>query len=178
LPSASDEMLNIALPAPTKFVPREVAPSKNSTVPPGTKAPVTDTVAKRVTCWPTATGLASAVMTVEVACAKALPAPPTRQTNAVANIKARRAQKIRSRTATNTQRNCDLCPDAGALPLQWLQRFQFPVGNIKHSCGTSSIAPAGGSARPGRCVPFISPICSRAANPHKFPFAAWKLAIG
>jgi hypothetical protein len=111
-PIVNDETVNIALPAPTKLDPRRVAPSKNCTDPPGTKAPVTVTVAMRVTVWPTTLGFSCDVTTVEVACAKASPAPPTRPSKAVAKMQARRAAKIRFRTADKTQRNCRPLLDA------------------------------------------------------------------
>ena len=58
LPSASDEVPSVATPAESGAVPSDVAPSKNSTEPPGDPAPgeVTATVAVSATLWPATDG--------------------------------------------------------------------------------------------------------------------------
>ena len=71
----------------------------------------------------------------------------------------------------------DLCPDAGTLPLQWLQRFQFPVGNIMHKLWNHF-------HRAGRWFPHeLGDVCHLyhrcalgAANPRKLPYR--RLEIG
>jgi hypothetical protein len=57
-PTASDDVLSAAEPPETGAIPSDVAPSKNSTEPPGLPAPggFTVTLAVIVTLWPTTDG--------------------------------------------------------------------------------------------------------------------------
>jgi hypothetical protein len=68
LPTASDEVLIDALPDDTEAVPSDVAPSKNSTVPPGEPEPgeVTVTVAVSATLAPNAEGFGALLSAVVV----------------------------------------------------------------------------------------------------------------
>ena len=68
MPTASDEVVNVALPPVRLAVPRVEAPSRKVTVPVGVPAPgeTALTVAVNVTAWPDADGFTDEVTVVEL----------------------------------------------------------------------------------------------------------------
>jgi hypothetical protein len=68
LPTESDEVVKVALPAARVAVPRVAAPSRKVTVPVGVPAPgeTALTVAVKVTAWPVADGFTDEVTVVEL----------------------------------------------------------------------------------------------------------------
>jgi hypothetical protein len=72
---------------------------------------------------------------MEVDCAKASPAAPTRPSKAVATKQTRRAAKIRFRTADTTQRNCRPACRLNAAAATFQRLVVFPAGKIMPTTG-------------------------------------------